>query len=401
MVNELPERTESRLKAVVRTLMLMAVAIALTDIVAYAALPNSIAWKFYEYRLNRDIKGAKLGYPQGYFVEHPSRGFDIGPDRRAVHEFTELKYSIWSNALGCFDRDWPNVPQNYTYFAGDSFTWGYTPYEQKFATLFEKATGKPSVKCGVSASGTRHQFEKFKEVTRRIGHLPSQVIVSFFSNDIGDDYVFPHQRIVDGWLVSGVFVDSKLALVKTDMAWTRQLLAGSLANPPQRMTCTNSLSGQLKCYSATFNVLLAARDSVRPPMQRPLEAEVLDYRGRAVQHSMSLDRYYLAGGKLSYRDNPVTAPHRATIAAWREHAAAHRYKLSLALIPPPGTLASGDIHKELREHLIDSGIGVVDLAQEFQRRGLQNHDVYWRYDGHLSVRGNGIVADVLTARWGK
>ena len=123
---------------------------------------------------------------------------------------------MYAAALGCFDVEWSPPPTDYYYFAGDSMTWGYAPYETKFATVFETLTGIDSVKCGVTHTGTIHQFAKFREVTAKIGTLPKKVFVGYFFNDTANDYAHPHSTVVDGWLIDDAYLDAGADITSTN-----------------------------------------------------------------------------------------------------------------------------------------------------------------------------------------
>lgn len=384
----------------IQLLLLLAV-IAFIDVVAYLATPNSLAWKFHDYRKARDYIGAKRGYPNGYFVSHPERGFDIGVNKQGTHEIPELSYPVWSNALGCFDRQWSNIPEKYVYFAGDSFTWGYAPFEQKFATLFEASSGRPSLKCGVSGSGTRHQFHKFKDVAAAVGRYPERVIVSYFSNDLADDYVFPQTTVIAGWLVSTVYTSAAGDIVRVDEDWIGEQLAVKLAQRPERETCTESLWILLKCYSAATNVLNGLRRALRPG-SNPDDAPraMLDYRGKQIMSLGDLERDYVKDDRIAY-DGKIALPNQEAIRAWQAHAKANGYTLSFMFIPPPYSTGERDFYAEVKAFLGGLGIEYLDLGEEFRRLGLGRSQVYWRYDGHFSPSGDRIVADVLVRRWGR
>ena len=131
-------------------LLLLVSTIFAFDTIAYLFAPNSIAWKYYYYRMASDFTGQPASYPPHYYVTHNQRGYDIGKQRKNTHNLPETSYPIWSNGLGCFDREWQDIPKEYVYFAGDSFTWGLSNLENKFTSVFEKITKRPSLKCGVS-----------------------------------------------------------------------------------------------------------------------------------------------------------------------------------------------------------------------------------------------------------
>src|SRR5262249_1893355 len=140
-------RPQRMLKILGLQIMLICVTVLMFDAACYALLPANIAIRFPGYKDDNasEVSGA-IGYSRDYYVRHPERGFDIGPGRRGTHVVDGVKYPIWGNGYGCFDKDWEQVPKDYYYFAGDSMTWGYTPFEDKFPTVYERLTGKSSFK---------------------------------------------------------------------------------------------------------------------------------------------------------------------------------------------------------------------------------------------------------------
>ena len=174
------------------------------DIISFWLLPAGYLLQFREYRRDSGPEvGGFADYPRYYFVRHPQRGFDIGTNRRTDHWVDGVTYPIWSNAIGCFDKEHTRYDP-YVYFAGDSMTWGYTPFEQKFGTLIENMTGVRILKCGVTHTGQRHQYQKFIEIVEQIGRLPRALFVFYYWNDIANDYAHPHSTVIDGWQVNNV-----------------------------------------------------------------------------------------------------------------------------------------------------------------------------------------------------
>src|SRR6267143_1189839 len=122
------------------------------------------------------IVGGRGLYPQDYFVQHSVRGFDQGRNKKGQHWVQGIMYPIWTNSIACFDNEHPHYDK-YVYFAGDSQVWGYAHFEDKFGTVIERMTGTPILKCGVTHTGQRHQYEKLVEVTKQIGKLPKAIFV--------------------------------------------------------------------------------------------------------------------------------------------------------------------------------------------------------------------------------
>jgi hypothetical protein len=385
----------------------MFVTLLALDAACYLLLPNRIARKFDGYRVVPDsakdaVRGG-AGYPRGYFTSHTSRGFDIKPGARGNHSVDGVTYSIWSNSLGCFDHEWQPVPVGYYYFAGDSSTWGYTPYEQKFATLFEKRTGIPSLKCGVPHTGELHEFDKFKDIVRRVGVPPKHVIVAYSSNDIANDYVYPHSTVVDGWLVDDVFLDSKnYGRVHVDRDWIKGKMAEALA--PRRESLINALWGGAKakirqCSISAHVFSIAVRrartalglDSVEPSGGVP-------YNDRLVRNLYSLYDLYVQGGKLRYANTEFTAANRRVLMDWRDHAKVNGYQLTFLLVSYREIHENVGFWAELKEFMRANDMDYIDLGEEFRTLGAEADQVYWAIDGHMSPGGNKLVADTLVRR---
>lgn len=373
------------------------------DVAAYFLLPEAVAAKFYHYRMNKSVVGKPAAYPRDYFVSHPTRGHDIAPGRRSTHEIPEIVYPIWSNDFGCFDKSWETVPDRYVYFAGDSFTWGYTPFDDKFPTIFERETGKPSLKCGVTATGTWHQFAKFQDLLGRIGKPPERVIVSFFSNDIADDYEYPNVRVIDGAMVNASFLDERNHLVRVDEAWLREQVAVE-RNPIRDLSCDTGIWTRVKCFSLTANVINAARKALAAPDQEAKEHQpqpITEYGGKPLWPILKIENTCWETDRLRYATCEAAAGNRNAVRAWSRHARENGYTLSLMLIPPPWRMDSATAYSEVASYMTSLGIDVVDLTTEFARLGISSRDAYWRYDGHFNARGNRLAADALVARWGQ
>jgi hypothetical protein len=379
----------------------LAVTVLAIDSLSYFLLPDAIAFKFNDYRMNRSVVGTKAGYKPGYFVAHPQRGHDIAPNVRGSHEIPELIYPIWSNSFGCFDREWEQVPRDYVYFAGDSFTWGYSREEDRFASRFERVTGIPSIKCGVTATSTRHQFDKFKEVFARIGHAPRRVVVSLFSNDFSDDYAYPATTVIDGWLVGTTYLSPGGAIVRPDAEWLRERVAEGLRHPVPRLTCAESLWLRVKCVSATANVLNELRKLFRSGGgQKPAAPPQFDYRGEKIVGVFTLDSGLIDDRRIKYATSSEVVPNREAVRAWKKHAEAHGYQLSFMLIPPPPLFDAQALYVELRAFLDELSIEHLDLTETFAASGV-GVQLYWRYDGHFSPIGHRVAAEALVRRWGR
>ena len=192
-----------RTRTVLLSAVLALLAVVLFDLAAYQLLPPSLAARFHPYRCSACVpppavqgQGTDL---HSYYVANEERGFDIAPNRpRQLHYVDGTLYPVWSNSLGCFDTE-PRIEDRYVYLAGDSFTWGYTPFEGKLGTVLERRLGLPVLKCGVVGTGQMHELSKMKDVIAAIGRKPTLIIDVYFANDVADDFAYPPITVVDGW----------------------------------------------------------------------------------------------------------------------------------------------------------------------------------------------------------
>lgn len=388
----------SKLRFLLVQLVLCAAVILIIDITCYLYLGETFTRHFGGYRRNFQESllsyssiGGRAGYPRNYFIPHPDRGFDIGPNRHGTHVITDeaFSYPVWSNSFGCFDKEWDVVPSGYFYFAGDSFTWGYAPYETKFATVFERLTGVSSLKCGVTHTGQAHQFSKFLDITAKVGAFPRKVIVGFVPNDPANDYAHPHTTVIDGWQVDKVYLDSKYNLVTVDDAWiSEQIKEKQVRFAKQRGKERNNRAfiNFIKNYSITAQ--LANRSY----------HYLINWLTNSNMGVYAVAELGTKGGHLAY-DHFAFAEHNKNIVReWQAHSINNHYKLVFVLIPKISYSSEPDFYNELKRFMDISGILYIDLGDEFIRRHLNPGKIYWPNDGHLSPSGNKIAGEILSEK---
>src|SRR4051794_16946735 len=197
-----------------RTVLLSAalslLAVALFDLAAYQLIRPALAAHFHPYHCPACVPPPAIpgrGVEQhDYYVADAERGFDIAPNRSdLVHYVDGTLYPVWSNSLGCFDTE-PKIADRYVYLAGDSFAWGFTPFEDKLGTVLERRLGVPVLKCGVSGAGQLHELSKMRRVIAAVGRKPALIVDAYFANDVQDDLAYPSATVVDGWLATKVLL---------------------------------------------------------------------------------------------------------------------------------------------------------------------------------------------------
>jgi hypothetical protein len=387
------------IKAVAVQLTLLVSTLAMMDIALYIFLPDEIARNLPGYRKERSSQNRDrplLG--QGYYISHLTRGFDIGPGRSGMHEVEDIRYPVWSNSMGCFDREWSIVPAQYYYFAGDSFTWGHNRYENKFATIFEHLSGVPSLKCGVGHTGQLHQFSKFKEVVSSIGHYPQRVIVTYFDNDVANDYAHPHTTVIDGWRVDTKYTDLDDKLYTPQEQWLHDAVAGFAAQATAPRAGSATIKDRLRQYSASAQIINFGIQQISDRMFRAKSSQLgFDYEfdGKAHQNFLWIWNRQTAGGLYRYRDYPIAERNKEAITQWARDAEAHGYRLTFLLVPQRQHFGNQNYYHELRLFLSALGIDHIDMSHEFRQRGLRRDHLYRSEDIHFSPEGERLVAQLL------
>lgn len=319
-------------------------------------------------------------FPQGYFQPDPEMGFDIKPDHPPVtHDFGELAYPIYSNSIGCFDRELDTEEakrDGWILFVGDSFAWGYTRFEDKVGTIFEQALGRRVAKCGSSGMGTKQELIKARRVSESVGKPPELLVLLYTSNDFHDDLLFPNSIVVGGHRVQRTRWDPVAGRVE---ARSRERIEADYERFKHKKW---TLKGWLRANSVVAN--LGNRVYERLWESRAKTAIVHD-----------LDR------ALHPWVDQAEADHLATIVEFGRYASSHNTELLIA------TLVSPDHVKPLFSTINKSGAHHLDLSKamtdvvgpDAMRR------VVWRVDGHWNAKGNHlagllIAKTILEARLG-
>jgi hypothetical protein len=372
-------------------LALVVAAIAALDLMAWYALPARLAQLLPGYRqaFFTGVTGGRGKYPRGYFMAHPDRGFDIAPNARGEHFVEGLTYPVWSNRYGCFDDPWERPPKSYVYFAGDSMTWGYSPYETKFATVFQARTGIDSVKCGVTHTGQLHQFGKFRDVAAQIGALPRKVFVGYFFNDTADDFAHPEATVERGWLTDTAYVDADLQLVRVDRAWIARQVDEYLATRARESRAAKRLFEYSFTAQVAAGVFGRVAALVAPPGPLDVFARGTAPDGRAIYDLNYLSRVQARSGHLAYGAFEPARRNQAALLEWQADADARGYELVVLLFE------NAEYYVEVRAFLDEHHIAYVDLPAAFRARGLRDDELYWPMDGHFSPYGNRMTGEIL------
>lgn len=322
-------------------------------------------------------------YLPDYYVPDAEAGYDIRPNApvRRFGVLTEA-HTVWSNDLGCFDNPYRGEP-HYILLVGDSFVWGFAPFEHKFGTILEREVGVRTLRCGVSGYGTFQELIKARRVIGRTGHTPQLIIVAYYMNDLEDDYEFPNNTVRDGLLELNRAVCS-------DQGEICQARPSPLT--PLRLW--------VERHSVLFDHAVHARIA--------LESALLSKR------SFDLDLAFYHG--FDWIDR-AWGQHLRHLAGFRDLADSVGARLLVLIIPTreqvypflydgrAGPMTAQDWERPnriLTRYMDEQGIAYLDLlpllrgyADETPRRNLGPADLYWNWDGHWNIKGNHLVGWLL------
>ncbi len=390
-------------KIILINMIITLILVIVFDIFTYFFLPGHYVNEFEEYRYVSRPPGVGGGgsYPNGYFVKRSDRGFDIRANRSAHHWVDGITYPIWSNSLGCFDGE-HNKSGPYVYLAGDSFAWGFVPNEQHFGTIIEKRTGQTIFKCGVIHTGQRHQYAKLVEIIDQISEIPQAVFIFYYSNDIANDYAYPHSTVIRGWHVDNVFIDENDKLIRLSSAELKDRLEKRL----HEIEIIKSQRGFMrkakraaKFYSLSINIGDYIRDYLLDAMSQTYPSDATESTQEQSPSLRSLRSLYQIpqekNGRFWYAHNPFAQQNKEAILNFKRLVVEYNTNLAVVLIPPKSQAGNTRWYEELREFLNANEIRHIDLTEAFADRKIEATDIYWRNDGHFSPSGGDLVATIV------
>jgi hypothetical protein len=383
--------------------------------IAAAVLITEVVLRFTPYA---GLVGADPFPPRDYYVQDPVNGYDIA-DQCGKRPFRikggELE--IWSNELGCFDEPYGGE-EPFMLLVGDSFSWGYAPFEHLWGRVVEEKTGLRVLKCAVQGYGTADAMRKAEKVVNRLGKKPSVILLGYFLNDPIDDYLHPRNSIVEGYpLESKAIADlSSGSVIVKNMETLQQELRSwqqfGVPTPP-RNPALKIVKKWLSENSALYRMM-------QPPILALLERSTsLRGMGTALVDEPSSR---LAMGKLPYAEpgrypwlDGARKENHSNLRKLKTWADQRGAKLLVVLIPAreqvypflsgqedldvtlPTRLMTDFLDREKVDY-IDLLAAFVPVADRKPRRFLDpQRDLYWAMDSHWNARGSRL-AGLLVAR---
>ena len=378
----------------------LVILVALVESISVLFFKREIRSLFYEYWQSPQSFGR--GYPRYHFSVNSERGFDIAPNTATVisNKPEEINpYPVWGNKIGCFDDDLSISNRYKIYLAGDSVTWGYAPLEKKFGTILQNKLGLEVAACGVTHTGQAHQFQKFKDVSKKLGYFPDIVFVNVVRNDIDNDFSHPHSTIIEGYQVDNIKIynsDNTPVVEEIERDVLRKKLLEKIDSD------TNARLGNLDPRKYSASSILLWHSLVRPFTTK-----------RAVKKLESCDtiikvdnvaRCFAVDVNEGYPINSYIAHNnREVINNWISHAKKNKYKLIFADVNTQSFNAdenpsiSNLKHRQaFCKYITSRGSDCYSFYEYLDSIGISNwHDVRWKRDGHLNLKGNELYSDFL------
>jgi lysophospholipase L1-like esterase len=336
------------------------ITVVVVDVVLY--------FSHYRYRISRNL------YPQFYFKKDLEIGHDIALNvATTTHVFEDFEYPVWSNNLGCFDTNYTGETP-YIYMAGDSLTWGFAPFADKWGTKIQSYLGIRTLKCGVTGGyGTKQEYIKASRLLEKIPEPPKLIIVEYFGgNDIDEDANFPINTIYNGYLVPNIAKGS------TTEAMAQEKYARFDA------TCSREISShpiiqQIRCFLSNNSVLYNLikkniRDWVTSILPKEMFEKIDLIAHEKVAVAKSTDESY--------------EKHLENILKFQELAQEKSANLLFVLFPY-------DDNEKLKVFLEKEKIDYIDITPIT--------DIYkkitplnWKMNGHTNIAGDHLIGAVVS-----
>jgi len=316
----------------------------------------------------------KLDYPRFYFVKDAELGTDISPNfATSTHYFEDAAFPVWSNNLGCFDTNYVNeIP--YIYMAGDSLTWGFSPFEDTWGRKIETSIGIRTVKCGVTGGyGTKQEFLR---TSRHLVLLPTPdlIIVGYTQvNDFDEDANYPINTVYDGYLVPNL---AKGGVTEVE-AQEKYALFGKYCstNPPRY-----PIISKVRCFFSNHSVLYNLyRKRVRDVLTSIIPSSTLESVGVIAQNKP------IPNAKTDIE----WEKHLDNILSFKKLAAEKKSELLFVLYLTPGS------NEKLKSFLDENEISYIDLTPIFEKYSKEE-PLIWKLNGHWNIAGNHLVGFIVS-----
>ncbi len=337
------------------------------------------------------------GYPKGHFNSDKLKGFDIKKNSKKVMSNLPKEinpYPVWGNNIGCFDHGKNKNDKYEIYLAGDSYTWGYAPIENKFGTIIEEKTGLNVAACGVSHTGQIHQFQKFKEIVETLKYFPKYVIVNREINDIDNDYFHPHTTIIDGYQIDDVRV-----IVNNKDIYFEKITFEELRENLDYMISkgSNYALGRFdpRKYSLTAVILI---EYLYKPLKNLGNKKVskCSFKNTGIYYFSNCFPKQLSKYDLNIK---ILKPNKSVILEWIKHSKENNYKLIFSDISISSYALTEDgkeiFSSKFCDFIKSNGVACIEFGNYLRNNLISTNKITWKKDFHFNFYGNELYADYL------
>jgi lysophospholipase L1-like esterase len=336
-------------------------------IVTVVAVDIVLYFSHYRYHISRNL------YPQFYFKKDIEIGHDIALNvATTTHVFEDFEYPVWSNNLGCFDTNYTGETP-YIYMAGDSLTWGFAPFEDKWGTKIQSYLGIRTLKCGVTGGyGTQQEYIKADRLLAKLLEPPKLIIVEYFGgNDIDEDANFPINTIYNGYLVPNIAKGS------TTEAMAQEKYARFDA------TCSREVSShpiiqQVRCFLSNHSVLYnLVKKDIRDWVTSILPKEMFEKIDLIAHEKVAV----MQSTDASYKQ------HLENILKFKELAKEKNANLLFVLFPYENEQTKVFLEKEKIAY-----IDLTPITDIYKKITPLN----WKINGHTNIAGDHLIGAVVS-----
>jgi hypothetical protein len=357
-----------------------------------------------------DLRPVFSKYPQHYFKADKELGYDINENYGEFEFMVEgRRFSVWSNELGCYDEPYRGEKRPIL-LLGDSFIWGYAPFKHKPGAVIEKTIGRRALKCGVTGFETRGELIKAKRLAKLTNTEPELIIVGYFiKNDLTERWAYPNRTVVDGYLLEQAGIKSNVTGERRH--FSREELEEQLGKY-RRKRLKQWFGENLALYRAADNAIkniknmaadsgISRKFTLKSDMKRSKEQE------RELIPMQSPEKYPWL--------KEAWDTHLSDIKEFADYAKSIKAGLLFVVIPDKEQVydflrsKNSDIDYELpngilKDFFVKNNIQYLDLLPAFKMFADQNprkhldseNDLYYRNDGHWSIKGNRLAGLLIS-----
>ena len=335
-----------------------------------------------------------------YLQADPAKGFDIVENAPPSIAYVDgLSYSIWSNELGCFDRPYAQEKDT-SLLVGDSFTFAFAPFENKWGTRVEELLGQRILKCGVGGYGTKQEMLKASSVISRMNYPPKLIILGYFINDLEDDYLFPNATIIEGYPVRTKDIKD---METGELAIRERAETGEDKIYGVKVYPKNIILKKVKWWAENHSIIYQlTKYSLRPLLLNiPLVRNIVVAAKVVTPPTLAFsERHWV---------NNAWSSHLSNILEFKKMAEQQGARFLVVVIPSkeqvyPFLTSWQGLDRErpqkiLRRFFDQEGIDYIDVLPRFISFSNQaphmlgpDKDLYWRNDPHLNIKGNDLLS---------